>query len=45
MEGGEVPYLEQFSEVWATGGKNDAMRFQALAVAGQRHVHEVLIVP
>lgn len=38
-------YLEQFSKIRATGGENDAMGFQAFAVAGQRHVHKVLIVP
>lgn len=42
---GERSYLEQFSKIRATGGENDAMGFQALAVAGQRHVDKVLIVP
>lgn len=43
--GGGDSYLEQFSKIRATGGENDAMGFQAFAVAGQRHVHKVLIVP
>lgn len=38
-------YLEQLSEVGTACRKYDAVRFEALAIAGQCDVHEILIVP
>lgn len=42
---GVLSYLEQFSKVGTASGEYDAMRFEALAIAGQCDVHEILIVP
>ncbi|KOX80489.1 hypothetical protein WN51_12972 [Melipona quadrifasciata] len=40
-----ISYLEQFSKIGTAGGEYNAVRFEALAIAGQGDVHEILIVP
>lgn len=40
-----ISYLEQFSKIGTAGGEYNAVRFEALAIAGQCDVHEILIVP
>lgn len=40
-----VGYLEQVSEVGTAGREDHLVGGEGFAIAGQRHVHEILLIP